>query len=232
MFDHVRSPVTVPRLSLLDHPRGPGGVSSLRGRFPVPVHNGKTEFCPKILFDTFSFKKKYDCLMTERFLRNEMMLGPAAVERLAACRVCVVGLGGVGSGAVEVLARAGVGELTLIDQDVYGESNVNRQLGALTSTLGQPKAEVLARRVLEKYGLGEYAIHRVGHGQGLGRHEEPFLIFDSDLVLQEGMVFTVEPGIYIPHVGGFRHSDTLILTAGGYENTTDFGRTMEELTFA
>ena len=87
--------------------------------------------------------------MTERFLRNEMMLGPAAVERLAACRVCVVGLGGVGSGAVEVLARAGVGELTLIDQDVYGESNVNRQLGALTSTLGQPKAEVLARRVLE-----------------------------------------------------------------------------------
>ena len=70
------------------------------------------------------------------------------------------------------------------------------------------------------------------HGQGLGRHEEPFLIFDSDLVLQEGMVFTVEPGIYIPHVGGFRHSDTLILTAGGYENTTDFGRTMEELTFA
>ena len=63
--------------------------------------------------------------------------------------MCVVGLGGVGSGAVEVLARAGVGELTLIDQDVYGESNVNRQLGALTSTLGQPKAEVLARRVLE-----------------------------------------------------------------------------------
>ena len=78
-----------------------------------------------------------------------MMLGPAAVERRAACRVCVVGRGGVGSGAVEVLARAGVGELTLIDQDVYGESNVNRQLGALTSTLGQPKAEVLARRVLE-----------------------------------------------------------------------------------
>ena len=105
-------------------------------------------------------------------------------------------------------------------------------LDAIRPGVVAKEMDALARRVLEKYGLGEYAIHRVGHGQGLGRHEEPFLIFDSDLVLQEGMVFTVEPGIYIPHVGGFRHSDTLILTAGGYENTTDFGRTMEELTFA
>ena len=87
--------------------------------------------------------------MSERFLRNEMLLGRAAVERLAAAHVCVVGLGGVGSYAVEALARAGVGELTLIDQDAYGESNINRQLGALESTLGQPKAEVLARRVLD-----------------------------------------------------------------------------------
>ena len=85
--------------------------------------------------------------MSERFLRNEMLLGHPAVEKLAASHVCVVGLGGVGSYAVECLARAGVGELTLVDQDVYGESNVNRQLGALTSTLGQSKAEVLARRV-------------------------------------------------------------------------------------
>ena len=85
--------------------------------------------------------------MRERFLRNEMLLGPRAMERLAAAHVCVIGLGGVGSYAVEALARAGVGELTLVDQDVYGESNLNRQLGALYSTLGQSKAEVLARRV-------------------------------------------------------------------------------------
>ena len=84
--------------------------------------------------------------MTERFLRNEMLLGPAALEKLARSHVCVVGLGGVGSWAAECLARAGVGELTLIDQDAYGESNINRQLGALDSTLGQAKAEVMARR--------------------------------------------------------------------------------------
>lgn len=87
--------------------------------------------------------------MTERFLRNEMLLGPAAMEKLARSHICVVGLGGVGSWAAEALARAGVGELTLIDQDEYGESNINRQLGALTSTIGRPKAEAMAARVLD-----------------------------------------------------------------------------------
>ena len=85
--------------------------------------------------------------MDETFLREEMLLGSAAMERLAASHVCVVGLGGVGSYAVEALARSGVGELTLVDQDSYGESNLNRQLGALRSTLGRSKAEVLADRV-------------------------------------------------------------------------------------
>ena len=87
--------------------------------------------------------------MSERFLRNEMILGPAAVEKLAASHVCVIGLGGVGSYAVEALSRSGVGTLTLIDQDVYSESNINRQLGALSSTVGRSKAHVLAERVLD-----------------------------------------------------------------------------------
>jgi len=85
--------------------------------------------------------------MSQRFLRNEMMLGPEAMARLSAAHVCVFGLGGVGSAAVEALARAGIGTLTLVDQDVYSESNLNRQLGALYSTLGRSKADVLAERV-------------------------------------------------------------------------------------
>lgn len=85
--------------------------------------------------------------MTERFIRNEMLLGPAAVEKLKNSHICVVGLGGVGSWAAEGLARSGVGQLTLIDQDVYSESNINRQLGALSSTVGQPKTEAMAARL-------------------------------------------------------------------------------------
>ena len=87
--------------------------------------------------------------MSDAFLRTEMMLGRDALARLGRCHVAVFGLGGVGSWAAEALARSGVGALTLVDQDVYGESNLNRQLGALRSTLGQPKTEVMARRVLE-----------------------------------------------------------------------------------
>ena len=82
--------------------------------------------------------------MNEQFLRTEMILGAEALERLQHSHVAVFGLGGVGSYAVEALARSGVGELTLVDQDVLSLSNINRQLFALHSTVGHPKAEVAA----------------------------------------------------------------------------------------
>ena len=85
--------------------------------------------------------------MSERFLREEMLFGPAAMEKLKNSSVIVFGLGGVGSWCAEGLARAGIGSLTLVDQDTVGESNINRQLCALSSTLGQAKAEIMAARV-------------------------------------------------------------------------------------
>lgn len=87
--------------------------------------------------------------MSEQFLRTEMLLGPASMEKLAASHVAVFGLGGVGSWCAEALARSGVGELTLIDNDEVGVTNLNRQLVALWSTQGRPKAEVMAARVLD-----------------------------------------------------------------------------------
>lgn len=87
--------------------------------------------------------------MNERFIRNIMYFGGEAAERLAHCHVAVVGIGGVGSFAAEALARSGVGELTLLDHDVVGLSNTNRQLCALNSTIGLPKAEVMASRALD-----------------------------------------------------------------------------------
>ena len=84
--------------------------------------------------------------MNQRFIRTEMMLGSHAMDRLSRCHVAVFGLGGVGSYAVEALARSGVGELTLIDQDTLSVSNINRQLFALDSTVGMSKAEAAAAR--------------------------------------------------------------------------------------
>lgn len=83
-----------------------------------------------------------------RFGGIARLYGPLALERLERARVCVVGIGGVGSPAVEALARSGVGSITLIDLDHVAESNINRQLHALESTLGQAKVEAMAARVL------------------------------------------------------------------------------------
>ena len=84
--------------------------------------------------------------MSDAFLREEMLLGAAAMQRLAQAHVIVFGIGGVGSYVAEGLARAGVGALTLVDNDTVGQTNLNRQLEALHSTLGQSKAEAIAAR--------------------------------------------------------------------------------------
>lgn len=85
--------------------------------------------------------------MPDAFSRERMLLGEEAVERLQKSHVIVFGLGGVGSFAVEALARAGIGELTLVDHDTVSLTNLNRQLYALHSTMGRWKAEVACERV-------------------------------------------------------------------------------------
>ncbi len=87
--------------------------------------------------------------MSDEFIRQKMLLGPQAMQALASSHVAVFGIGGVGSYASEALARAGIGELTFVDHDVIGESNINRQAVALHSTLGRSKAECMAERALD-----------------------------------------------------------------------------------
>ena len=82
-----------------------------------------------------------------RFARTEMLVGSAALARLAGASVAVFGIGGVGSYAVEALARAGVGRLTLVDHDVIDVTNINRQIHALTETVGAAKTETMAHRI-------------------------------------------------------------------------------------
>lgn len=78
--------------------------------------------------------------------RTELLLGKDGIERLASARVLIAGVGGVGGYAAEMLARTGIGHLTIIDADNVAESNLNRQLIALRSTIGQPKVELFANR--------------------------------------------------------------------------------------
>jgi tRNA A37 threonylcarbamoyladenosine dehydratase len=84
-----------------------------------------------------------------RFHRTEILLGARAAQQLNEATVTIVGLGAVGSFAIEALARSGIGGLRLVDFDEVRESNINRQIFALNSTLGRPKAEVARERVLD-----------------------------------------------------------------------------------
>ena len=85
--------------------------------------------------------------MEDQFSRTRMLFGNDAIERLKGCRVAVFGIGGVGGYATEVLARSGVGHLELFDNDQVNVTNINRQIVALHSTLGQYKVDVAADRI-------------------------------------------------------------------------------------
>ena len=85
--------------------------------------------------------------MDQQFSRTALLLGAPAMDALARARVIVFGVGGVGSWCVEALARSGVGNLTIVDSDSVAPSNINRQMVALHSTVGQLKTTVMARRI-------------------------------------------------------------------------------------
>lgn len=79
--------------------------------------------------------------------RTSLLFGEERMKHLSGCHVLVVGLGGVGAYAAEQICRAGIGKMTIVDADTVNESNINRQLPALHSTIGQAKAEVVAKRL-------------------------------------------------------------------------------------
>jgi Xaa-Pro dipeptidase len=86
-----------------------------------------------------------------------------------------------------------------------------------------------ARAVIEAAGYGAYFPHRTGHGLGLEVHEPPYLVAGDATPLQPGMIFTVEPGIYLPGKGGVRIEDVVVVTETGGESLTAFPRELRSL---
>jgi tRNA A37 threonylcarbamoyladenosine dehydratase len=97
--------------------------------------------------------------MSDAQERTRILLGQDGLDELNNCHVAIVGLGGVGGAAAEAVARAGIGRITLVDHDRVGISNINRQVVALHSTLGQPKAEAMAARLRDINPDAEIHVH-------------------------------------------------------------------------
>lgn len=99
--------------------------------------------------------------MEDAFSRTRLLIGDAALEKLVAARVAVFGIGGVGGYTAEALARSGVGAIDLIDPDRVAESNLNRQIYALHSTLGRYKTEVARERINDINPVCKVTEHRI-----------------------------------------------------------------------
>jgi len=92
-------------------------------------------------------------------------------------------------------------------------------------------AEADVSRLYQELGLGELQRHHTGHGIGLEGHEWPFIDKGSaDVVIEENMVLSIEPGLYVPGLAGFRHSDTVVVTKNGCQRLTYYPRDLESMT--
>ncbi|MCS6835246.1 MAG: Xaa-Pro peptidase family protein [Anaerolineae bacterium] len=113
-------------------------------------------------------------------------------------------------------------DMLRLHEVVQQANEAARRMAAPGVTCGQ--VDRAAREVIEAAGYGAYFTHRTGHGLGLEGHELPQIAANVDVPLEVGMVFTIEPGIYLPGVGGVRIEDDVVVTADGCESLTSFPR--------
>jgi Xaa-Pro dipeptidase len=124
-----------------------------------------------------------------------------------------------------------VGEISEELKRIYEVVRLANQAGREAGKPGTAAAtvDIAARDAIEDNGYGEYFIHRTGHGLGMEPHEEPWIRGDNQAKLEEGMAFTVEPGIYLPDKGGVRIEDNVVVTADGLKSLTTFPRELQVL---
>jgi Xaa-Pro dipeptidase len=133
--------------------------------------------------------------------------------------------------AAEVERTVFLGEPAAEERRLYDAVMEARALAYRMIKPGVPCCEIdlATQEYFKSMGYGERFIHRTGHGIGLGNHEQPWISAGSADVLAENMVISIEPALYFPEIGGFRHSDTVVVTADGCERLTQYPDDLESL---
>ncbi|WP_409302152.1 M24 family metallopeptidase [Peribacillus sp. SCS-155] len=129
----------------------------------------------------------------------------------------------------DITRTVAFGDINDKQKEIY-ETVLNAQLAAVEAS--KPGAlcselDLIARNVITERGYGDYFPHRLGHGLGISIHEYPSLTENTALALQPGMVYTIEPGIYMPDVAGVRIEDDVLITQHGYELLTKYPKTLQ-----
>jgi Xaa-Pro dipeptidase len=148
-------------------------------------------------------------------------------RKIQAGDLLVVDWGAGVDGYVSDLTRTfAVGDLKAEYHQIHRIVQEANAAGRAAGKPGVPCAnvDIAARTVIEKAGFGKYFTHRTGHGIGMEAHEEPYLRGDNLRLLEAGMAYTVEPGIYLPECNGVRIEDNMIITETGAECLSDMPR--------
>jgi Xaa-Pro dipeptidase len=148
-------------------------------------------------------------------------------RQLQAGDLLVIDWGAVVDGYISDLTRTfAIGEVDPEYQKIHRIVQEANSAGRAAGKPGVPCAnvDIAARSVIEKAGYGEFFTHRTGHGIGMEGHEEPYMRSDNLLILQPGMAYTVEPGIYLPGRNGVRIEDDVVITPTGSESLSDMPR--------
>lgn len=160
-------------------------------------------------------------------VRSAFPHGQSSRKEISRGELVLIDVGGVYGGYCADLTRTVmVGRGNHRDLEMYELVAKAQQRALECARPGTPAAAVdrAARAVIEEAGYGAAFVHRTGHGLGIEVHEPPSLSGDNQEELQAGMVFTVEPGVYIPAWGGVRVEDVVVLTERGFEVLTEMNR--------
>lgn len=131
----------------------------------------------------------------------------------------------------DITRTVAYGEINDKQREIY-ETVLKAQLAAVEASkpgVSCSEVDLIARRIIADAGYGEYFPHRLGHGLGISVHEYPSLTETNPLLLEEGMVYTIEPGIYVPEIAGVRIEDDIAVTAAGVEILTKFPKELQIL---
>jgi Xaa-Pro dipeptidase len=129
----------------------------------------------------------------------------------------------------DITRTVAYGDINEKQKEIY-DTVLKAQLAAISASkpgITASTVDLSARNIISKAGYGEYFPHRLGHGLGISVHEYPSMTETNTLVLEEGMVYTIEPGIYVPEVAGVRIEDDVYVTADGVKVLTKFPKELQ-----